>query len=109
MLDILSTFKDSKEPVYVIFLSDGGISQTQEIQKILIESSKYPIFWQFVGIGGKMYGILEQLDTMSGRYVDNANFFALDDLHDISDAELYDRMLKEFPLWLKEIKKLGMI
>ena len=109
MLDVLSTFKDSKEPVYVIFLSDGGISQTQEIQKILIESSKYPIFWQFVGIGGKMYGILEQLDTMSGRYVDNANFFALDDLHDISDAELYDRMLKEFPLWLKEIKKLGMI
>ena len=56
-----------------------------------------------------MYGILEQLDTMPGRYVDNANFFALDDLHDISDVELYDRMLKEFPLWLKEIKKLGMI
>ena len=109
MLDVLSTFKDSKEPVYVIFLSDGGISQTQEIQKVLIESSKYPIFWQFVGIGGKMYGILEQLDTMPGRYVDNANFFALDDLHDISDVELYDRMLKEFPLWLKEIKKLGMI
>ena len=56
-----------------------------------------------------MYGILEQLDTMPGRYIDNANFFALDDLHDISDAELYDRMLREFPLWLKEIKQRGMI
>lgn len=109
MLDVLSNFKNSQEPVYVIFLSDGGVSKAEEIQKVLIEASKYPIFWQFVGIGGKMYGILEQLDTMPGRYIDNANFFALDDLHDISDAELYDRMLREFPLWLKEIKQRGMI
>ena len=109
MLDVLGNFKNSQEPVYVIFLSDGGVSKAEEIQKVLIEASKYPIFWQFIGIGGKMYGILEQLDTMPGRYIDNANFFALDDLHDISDAELYDRMLREFPLWLKEIKKRGMI
>ncbi len=109
MLDVLGAFKNSQEPVYVIFLSDGGISQANEIKKVLTEASKYPIFWQFVGIGGKMYGILEQLDTMPGRYIDNANFFALDDLHDVSDAELYDRMLREFPLWLKEIQKRGMI
>lgn len=109
MLDVMRVFKDSQEPVYVIFLSDGGVSRTEEIKKILIEASRYPIFWQFVGIGGKMYGVLEQLDTMPGRYIDNANFFALDDLHDVSDAELYDRLLQEFPLWLKEIKEREMI
>ncbi|MGM9998506.1 MAG: VWA domain-containing protein [Candidatus Bruticola sp.] len=109
MIDVVKHFKNSREPVYVIFVSDGGITSTEEIQSILIKTSKLPIFWQFVGIGGSRYGVLEKLDTMSGRFVDNANFFALDDLKQISDAELYDRLLKEFPVWLKEIKRLNII
>ncbi|MGM9991997.1 MAG: VWA domain-containing protein [Candidatus Bruticola sp.] len=109
MTEIVKTFQNSRQPVYVIFVSDGCINYTQEIQSILIKASKLPIFWQFVGIGGSKYGVLEHLDTMPNRFVDNANFFALDDLNQISDAELYDRLLKEFPLWLKEIKRLNMI
>jgi len=46
---------------------------------------------------------------MGGRYVGNANFFSLDDFRSISDNELYSRLLNEFPLWLREIKKKGMI
>ena len=71
--------------------------------------AKYPIFWQFVGIGGSSYGILECLDTMSGRTVDNCNFFSLDDIKKISDAELYDRLLNEFPDWLRAAKAKGII
>lgn len=38
---------------------------------------------------------------MCGRVVDNCNFFALDDIRRISNSELYDRLLNEFPDWLK--------
>ncbi|WP_240758355.1 VWA domain-containing protein [Lysinibacillus sp. SGAir0095] len=65
------------------------------------------IFWQFVGIGNAKYGVLERLDTLSGRVVDNANFFALDDLDKVSDEELYNRVFKEFPLWLREARRFG--
>ena len=60
-----------------------------------------PIFWQFVGIGGSDYGILEELDTMKKRVVDNADFFAIDNIDALSDEELYEKLLNEFPKWLK--------
>lgn len=93
--------KSDKLPVYVIFISDGGVSKNRKIKEIITTAAYAPIFWQFVGIHGKSYGILEKLDEMGGRYVDNANFFALDDIDSISDEELYDRLLNEFPSWLK--------
>jgi hypothetical protein len=39
---------------------------------------------------------------MEGRVTDNANFFEVKDIDAISDEELYDRLLNEFPLWLKD-------
>lgn len=99
----------SKNPDFVVFISDGGIHKNSEIKKIITNASQYPLFWQFVGIGNGNYGILEKLDTMSGRVVDNANFFALDDIESISDEELYNRLLNEFPTWLKEAKIEGIL
>lgn len=99
----------SKLPVYVLFISDGGIHSEREIKKAMKTASKYPVFWQFIGVGGSNYGILERLDEMSGRYVDNASFFALDDFKRVSNEELYDRMLEEFPQWLKIVKQKKMI
>ena len=96
-------------PVYVLFISDGGVHDTAGITNAIKDASKLPIFWQFVGLGGENYGILERLDTMSGRYVDNCNFFALDNLNDVSEDALYDMMLDEFPTWIKEAGKLGLI
>lgn len=52
------------------------------------EASLYPIFWQFMGVGGSNYSILEKLDNMDGRVVDNANFFAIDDFDRVLDDEL---------------------
>lgn len=110
MRAILDDCKDGNEtPTLVIFVTDGGIDKGAEIQRILVEASRYPIFWQFIGIGGSSYGVLESFDKMEGRYVDNANFFALDDYKSVSDEELYRRLLAEFPTWLKRVKELGML
>ena len=117
MQEVIDEYKKSRLPAYIVFISDGGVSRENDIKRLLIESSKMPIFWQFVGIGGTGllsrlfggYGIFEKLSTLSGRYVDNANFFALDDFKKVDNTELYSRLLNEFPNWLREIKAKGMI
>jgi stress response protein SCP2 len=109
MNDVIRKYRDGRIPAYVIFISDGGVHKDREIEALIRDAAKLPIFWQFVGIGGRNYGILEKLDTLSGRLVDNCNFFALDDLHDISESELYDRLLNEFPLWLEQARHKGIV
>ena len=96
-------------PVYVLFISDGGVSDNRGITKIMTEAAKLPMFWQFVGLGGRGYGILKKLDDMTGRVIDNCSFFELDDLDDISEEALYENMLEEFPSWLKEAGEIGLI
>jgi stress response protein SCP2 len=100
---------DPTVPVYVLFFSDGGIYYSEQISKLLTESSFLPIFWQFIGLGNADYGILRKLDTLPGRLVDNAGFFSLDDLDKVSDEELYDRILSEYPEWLKTARAKGVI
>lgn len=106
---VIQRYKNTSLPVLVIFISDGGVSRNKDIQALLTDAAKLPIFWQFVGIGGRNYGVLEKLDTLQGRVVDNCGFFALDDLHSVNEQELYDRLLSEFPLWLKAAKSQGII
>ncbi|MEC1178424.1 VWA domain-containing protein [Metasolibacillus meyeri] len=96
-------------PAYIIFFSDGGIYQDKEIAKILTDASKHNIFWQFVGLGNANYGVLRKLDDLPGRFIDNADFFALDDLDKVSDEELYNRLFDEFPQWLKEARQKGIL
>lgn len=100
---------NDRTPVYVVFISDGGIHDSSRITRLIKGAATLPIFWQFIGLGGRNYGILEKLDDLKGRAVDNCNFFALDDLRDISEEELYDRMMEEFPGWLKAAKDLGIV
>ncbi len=109
MEEIIAEYETSNLPAYVVFITDGGIYETAQIKKLLIEASYLPIFWQFVGVRGSNYGILEKFDTMDGRYVDNANFFALDDFRSVPNAELYSRLLNELPAWLKAIKNNGVL
>jgi stress response protein SCP2 len=109
--DIVDTYaaRAAKTPVFVLFITDGGIYKNDEIKKLIREAAKLPIFWQFIGIGGSKYGALTELDTLSGRVVDNAGFFAIDDLESISEEELYDRMMGEFPMWLKAARANGIV
>ncbi len=99
----------SSLPTYIVFFSDGGIYETPKISKLLIKSSKANIFWQFVGLGNADYGVLRELDDLQGRYLDNADFFALDDLDQVSDEDLYDRLFDEYPKWLREAKAKGIV
>ena len=109
MKEVIAEYETSTLPAYVVFITDGGIYKTGAIKKLLISASYLPIFWQFVGVRGSGYGILENFDTMEGRYVDNANFFALDDFRSVPNEELYSRLLNEFPAWLKLIKNNGVL
>ncbi len=107
--DIIEFYRGSSQPVYIIFITDGGMAKKGEIKKLMKQASEMPIFWQFVGVEGSNYGILENLDELEGRYVDNAGFFAMDDYRAVSNDELYDRLLSEFPVWLNEAKRLGLV
>jgi stress response protein SCP2 len=98
-------------PLLVLFVTDGGIDESTSdvIKDILRRSSNLPVFWQFIGVGNANYGVLRSLDTIEERTVDNAGFFAVDDLARITDDELYDRMLSEFPDWLKAAAGAGIL
>ncbi|ASS75208.1 hypothetical protein CIG75_09590 [Tumebacillus algifaecis] len=110
MKDVLQKYlteEPSELPVFLVFINDGGCKSG--IKKFIVNSSIQPIFWQFVGIGDSNFDVLQKLDTMEGRFVDNANFFHFDDIEQVSDDELYDRLLDEFPLWLKEARAKGIL
>ncbi|MBS0970251.1 VWA domain-containing protein [Chimaeribacter arupi] len=99
MEEITDTFKRSELPVFVVFITDGGISKTREIKQAIQRSANYPIFWKFVGLGGTNYGVLEKLDTFTDRRLDNTHFFAIDDFAAMKDDRLYDLLLTEFKQW----------
>ena len=109
MEEIVDYFKYSKIPVYVVFITDGGISKTRAIKDAIRRSANYPIFWKFVGLGGSSYGILKNLDDFTDRRVDNTHFFAMDNFGSISDEKLYDNLLLEFRPWVDEIKNMGIL
>ena len=109
MEEIVDYFKDSKIPVYVVFITDGGISKTRAIKDAIRRSANYPIFWKFVGLGGSSYGILKNLDDFTDRRVDNTHFFAMDNFGSISDEKLYDNLLEEFRTWIDEAKILNIL
>lgn len=95
-------------PDFILFITDGANSDKAAAKAALTDASRMPIFWQFIGIGDGEFPFLEKLDEMEGRYVDNANFFPIRDIAKLSDDQLYDMLLGEFPCWLEypEVKKM---
>jgi len=119
------------QPVYVMFVTDGATFD----ESVTVEQLKYsafePIFWQFMAIGdspqavdadrsGKKKGFLkrlmqsdfaflENLDNLPGRFIDNANFFAVTDPANVPDAQLFDLMMTEYPGWLQLARRAGML
>jgi stress response protein SCP2 len=110
-------------PVYVMFVTDGTTSDKPLTEKQLRWASHEPIFWQFMGIGkGKKskskllaafadsdFPFLEKLDELSGRFVDNADFFSVASPDEHADGELYDLLMTEYPSWLKQARQLGLL
>jgi len=109
MLDVMQKYlkeEPAKFPNFIVVVGDGGCTDSSKAEMALKAASKYPIFWQFVGVPlpsqSSNFEFLKSLDTMEGRATDNANFFEVKDIDAMSDEELYDRLLNEFPIWLKD-------
>lgn len=96
-------------PTFVIFVTDGGNSDRAAAKAALIAMSREPIFVQFVGIGKEEFPFLEKLDELAGRAVDNAGYIHVNDIAEVKDGELYDRVLTELPSWLSEARSLGIV
>ncbi len=102
-------------PVYVMFLTDGAPSDKAVATKQIRSASFEPVFWQFMGIGPeRQFSYLQRLDDLEGRYTDNADFFAVsqDDLmgrRPISDDALFDRLMTEYPDWLRRARAQGLL
>ena len=106
MADVIKKYvyeEPSQDPVFMVFINDGGCKAG--IKRSIVKSSNKPLFWQFIGIGDSNFDVLRKLDTMEGRVVDNASFFHLDRMEAVSDEQLYEQLLEEFPVWLKEAKE----
>lgn len=93
--------KSCETPTFVIFLTDGDNRDKNETKEVLIEASKYNIFFKFIGIGNDRFRFLEELDNLQGRKRDNANFIKIPNIAKISDEELYSKLLIEFREFLE--------
>ncbi|MER6956100.1 MULTISPECIES: VWA domain-containing protein [unclassified Streptomyces] len=104
----------SRQPALVVFQTDGGPINKLAAERYLCKASKLPLFWQFVGFGdrgSKQFDFLRKLDELpvpAKRAVDNAGFFhAGPEPAKMPDAELYDRLVGEFPKWLVAARAQG--
>jgi stress response protein SCP2/uncharacterized protein YegL len=102
-----------KTPIYVNFITDGEPSDRAQAEEQIRDAAYEPIFWQFMGIGSK-FPFLEKLDDLSGRYVDNADFFAVSESellgrNPIPDDRLFERLMQEYPGWLATARSKGLL
>lgn len=96
-------------PVYVIFITDGENGDKAQAETALREASRYGFFFQFVGIGSESFRFLQKLDDLSGREIDNADFFKVPNLDTVTDDQLYSLLMTEFPKWLPLAKGAGLL
>lgn len=97
-------------PTLVLFFTDGGFHKKGPITDLIRKAADLPAFFQFVGIGSAgRFGVLEKLDDLEGRTVDNVGFFPVKDIDALDDGELYRLLLSEFPDWLQHARRLGIV
>lgn len=99
----------ANEPVLVIFLTDGAPDSKAEAVAELTKASYAPIFWQFLSIGKENIPFLQKLDDLDERYIDNADYKPVGNVDTLSDEELFNMILDEYPSWIVEQRKRGQI
>ena len=100
----------SAHPTLVLFWSDGGVHAEKKITQLLVESSRLPIFWMFLGLGQANYGVLARLDSVSGGVVDNAGFIPIDDIDRYPDDVMYGEIFGSFVRpWVDEATAAGVL
>jgi stress response protein SCP2 len=134
-----------RQPVYVMFVTDGHTTSEAATKAHVLSSSYEPLFWQFMGIGrssksvdapqvaqaapppGKQsrfarrfsamasnwgdgtFRFLEELDDLPHRYIDNADFFCVQDPANLTDDQLYDLMTAGYADWLQRARAKGLL
>ncbi|MFR9795620.1 vWA domain-containing protein [Streptomyces sp. MS06] len=115
---VIDHYLDSgaRDPALVVFQTDGGPIDKAAAERYLCKAARLPMFWQFIGFGdphSKQFDFLRRLDELpvpGRRAVDNAGFFhAGTDPRRVSDADLYDRLVREFPGWLSAARARGIV
>jgi hypothetical protein len=115
---VIDHYLDSgaEAPALVVFQTDGGPINKLAAERFLCKASRLPLFWRFIGFGdpgSRQFEFLRKLDELpvpDKRAVDNAGFFhAGEDPRAVSDAELYDRLVGEFPRWLAAARARGIV
>ena len=98
-------------PVYVMFITDGATFDEDVAARHVMSSSFEPLFWMFMAIGSNRrdFAFLEGLDDMKGRYLDNADFFPVEDPAKLSDEALFELMMTEYPNWLQQARSKGLL
>ncbi|MFD9338973.1 VWA domain-containing protein [Streptomyces sp. NPDC060028] len=106
----------STAPALVVFQTDGGPVNKLAAEKYLCKAARLPLFWQFVGFGNtrsSQFDFLRRLDELpvpARRPVDNAGYFHAGlDPRAVPDAELYDRLVAEFPFGLAAARAAGIV
>ncbi|MBZ9749765.1 VWA domain-containing protein [Deinococcus sp. HMF7604] len=98
-------------PTLVLFITDGGTSNPNNVVKLMRDLSRKPIFWKFMGIeeGRVNFDFLEKLDDLTGRAVDNADFFKVRAPVRVPDAELFDLLVHELDSWQLGAQRAGIL
>ena len=101
----------SRAPTLVLFITDGGTSNPSSVITLMREMSREPIFWKFMGIeeGRVNFDFLEKLDDLTGRAVDNADFFKVKAPVRVPDGELFDLLVNELDSWQRGAKLAGIL
>ncbi|MFI7337525.1 VWA domain-containing protein [Streptomyces sp. NPDC050085] len=112
---VIDHYLDSgaEAPAFVVFQTDGSPDSRRAAEQTLCKAARLPLFWQFIGYGADRFDFLRRLDDLAvpdRRIVDNANFFpAGKDPKLIPDGVLYDRLMGEFPDWLRAASAAGIV
>jgi stress response protein SCP2 len=102
--------RGGRMPTYVAFITDGANHDKRDTTKAIQRASGLPAFFQFMAIGkANDFPFLQRLDELTGREIDNAGFFAINDPQGISDDEFYDKVMIEFPAWLEAARRAGIL
>lgn len=99
----------ANEPVYALFLTDGAPDSKPEAVRALTEVSTSPVFWKFLSIGPTAIPFLQKLDDLDTRFVDNADYKHVGNVDNISEKDLFEMLLDEYPSWVKEVRAKGLI
>lgn len=97
-------------PTFVAFVTDGGNRDRKDAAGAVLRASGLPMFLQFMAIGSEDdFPFLQKLDELSGRFIDNAGFFAVEEVASLSDEAFYDKVMTEFPSWLETARETGVV